>query len=229
MKPDQQQIKVLQDYLHETLTYREAYEEIYDHILTALEHQPDNISYQDAINNIIRNDFGDHKNLLKIEKVNKAALVKESLNKYVSFFLSYFTFPRVIYTAIYGLLIYYFLTRVNLGMVVMVSILLIITIVVPGVIVMVRLFNTGYFLDTTRKSARDKMFENFAGAPVRVLIALHTWIFATSSGYGYKISNFGAWYNLHPYTITIILMLCTIYNLALYKLYKDEFKTVMAQ
>jgi hypothetical protein len=229
MKPDQQQIKVLQDYLHETLTYREAYEEVYDHILTALEHHPDNISYQDAINNIIRNDFGDHKNLLKIEKVNKAALVRESLNKYVSFFLGYFKFPGVIYTATYGLLIYYFLTRVNLGMVALVSILLIITMVVPGVIIMVRLFNTGYFLDTTRKSARDKMFENFAGGPVRVLIALHTWIFATSSGYGYKISVFGAWYNLHPYIITIILMLCTIYNLALYKLYKDEFKTVIAQ
>jgi hypothetical protein len=73
------------------------------------------------------------------------------------------------------------------------------------------------------------MFENFAGGPVRVLIALHTWIFATSSGYSYKISVFGAWYNLHPYIITIILMLCTIYNLALYKLYKDEFKTVIAQ
>jgi hypothetical protein len=229
MKPDQQQIKILQDYLHKTLSYRETYEEIYDHIVTALEHQPDDISYQDAINNIIRNDFGDHKNLLKIEKINKEALVRESFNKYVSFFLGYFKFPGLIYTVIYGLLMYCFLTGVNLGMVALVSILLIVTMVVPGVIIMVRLFNTGYFLDTTRKSARDKMFENFAGGPVRVLIALHTWIFATSSGHFYKMSVYGEWYNLHPYIITIILILCTIYSLALYKLYKDEFKTSMAQ
>ncbi|MDB5061103.1 MAG: hypothetical protein JWP67_946 [Mucilaginibacter sp.] len=229
MKPDQQQIKLLQNYLHETLTYRETYEEIYDHILTALEHQPDNISYQDVINNIICNDFGDHKNLLKIEKISKEALVKESFSKYVSFFLGYFKFHGLIYTATYGLLMYYFLTSINLGVVAFVSIVLIVTVVVPGVIIMVRLFNTGYFLDTTRKSARDKMFENFAGGPVRVLIALHAWIFITSSGHFYKMSVYGAWYNLHPYSITIILMLCTIYNLALYKLYKDEFKTLMAQ
>lgn len=227
MKPDQQQIMLLQKYLHETLSYRETYEEIYDHILTALEQQPDNISCQHAINNIILDDFGGHENLVKIEKVNKAALVTECLNKYVRFFLRYFTFPRGIYTAIYGSFIFYLISTVNVGMALMVSLLLLVTAVVPGAIVIVRLFSTGYFLDTTRKSARDKMFENFAGGPVRALIALHTYIYVTSSGDFYKL--YEDWYNLHPYMITMILMVCTIYNIALYKLYKDEFKTVIAE
>ena len=227
MKPDAKQLKILQDYLHETLTYREAYEEVYDHILTALEHQSDHISYQDAINNIIRNDFGSPENLLKIEKLKKAALVKESFNKYVSFFLGYFKFPGFIYTAIYSLLVYYFLTNVNLGKVALVSALIILILVTPGVIMMVRLFSTGYFLDTTRKSARDKMFANIASIPIRLLVVVQILI-STISSPGNKISVYNAWYNLNPYSVTIILMLCTIYNLALYKLYKDEFKTVMA-
>jgi len=221
MKPTAQQVKNLQEYLHDTLTYRETYEEIYDHILTALEHQSEGVSYQDAINNIIRNDFGGAENLLKIEKVNKSALVDESLKKYMGFFKGYFKSLGIIYTGSATLLIYYFLSHVSLSVMFFELILAVLTLLIPVSIAVMRLFNTGYFLDTTRKSARDKMFEYFAGGPSRLLIILNIWAF--------KTSVLGVWFNAHPYIVTLVIMVCAIYNLALYKLYKDEFKTAMAQ
>ncbi|MFA6087657.1 hypothetical protein [Mucilaginibacter sp.] len=216
MKPDAQQLKVLQDYLHETLTYREAYEEIYDHILTALEHQADTISYQDAINNIIANDFGSPKNLLKVEKGIKDGLVDDAVRKYMSYFTAYFKFPALLYTLPCTLLTYYFLTQAKFSPLVINSLFAAI-IVTPGIIYLMRLYNTGYMLDTTRKSAKDKLFETLAGIPVRVFVIL----MVLGVMHVYKI-----WDTAEYYSVTVLLLLGVLYNVSLYKCYKDEFKIV---
>jgi hypothetical protein len=219
MTPTEAQKLTLQKYLHDSLRYRETYEEIYDHILSAIAYQSDNISFEDAINNIICNDFGGSKNLVKIENESKCALVKESFNKYLLFLIGFFKFPALLYTIAGSLLGYYILLQVNLSVVVLEIFLAVLTIVIPWLIAMIRLYNTGYILDTKRKSARDKMFENLAGGPVRLFIILNIWIIKTSS--------YGVWIGTHPFAITLVLLLCTVYNLALHKLYKDEFKSVL--
>jgi len=218
MKPTAQQIKTLQDYLNQTLIYREAYEEIYDHILTALEHQPDDIPYQEAINNIIRNDFGDPKNLLKVEKSIKAALVNEAIRRYFAYLKSYFAFPGLLYTLISTLLSYYFFSNARLGSISIFWIFAVV-LIAPSIIWLMRLYNTGYLLDTTRKSAKDKLFETFTGLPVRVLLVP----FAIFKLTDYKLQSD------NYYLIAMFFMIGVIYNLALYQLYKDEFKTISPQ
>ena len=215
MKPTEQQLRVLQDYLHNTLTYRESYEEIYDHILSAIEHQPDNITFEDTINNIIINDFGSHKNLLKIEKAGKDALVKESIRKFLSFFISCFKFPALFSTLTLALAAYYAITQARLIPFTIEMIFALISIV-PGVIYFLRLYNTGYILDTTQKSAKDKLFETMAGIPIRVFVVIIVFINTTS----HKI-----WQADQYYSVTVLLLLGVVYNIALYKLYRDEFKT----
>jgi hypothetical protein len=221
MKLTEEQIKNLQKYLHDALSYRETYEEIYDHILSAMEFQPEGVSFEDAINNIIRDDFGGVKNLVKIERASKSALVNQSLNKFLDFGKLYFKLPFLLYNVLGCALAYYLLQRAGVSMVVIECALLVMTIVVPGIIYHVRLFNTGYFLDTTRRSAKDKMFENLAGVPVRLFIILNFWVSRTST--------FNEWFTSHPYIIIMIIMFCTIYNLALYRLYRDEFKMAMTK
>ena len=218
MKPTAQQIKTLQDYLNQTLIYREAYEEIYDHILTALEHQPDDIPYQEAINNIIRNDFGDPKNLLKVEKSIKAALVNEAIRRYFAYLKSYFAFPGLLYTLIGTLLSYYFFSNARLGSISTFWVFAVI-LIAPSIIWLMRLYNTGYLLDTTRKSAKDKLFETFTGLPVRVLLVPFAIVKLTD--YKLQSDNY--------YLIAMFFMIGVIYNLALYQLYKDEFKTISPQ
>lgn len=219
MKPDARQIQTLKDYLHQTLVYREAYEEIYDHILSALEHQENNITYQEAINNIIRDDFGSPKNLLNIEKEIKNALVKDTVRRYFAYLSACFKFPGMIYTVTGALLSYYFFWTAKLSPMATFGIFAVL-VAAPCVIWVMRLYNTGYILDTTRKSAKDKLFETFTGVPIR--IALIPMLFVNLTGY--KI-----WQNNNYYFITVFFMVGVLYNVALYRLYKNEFKSAAAK
>lgn len=219
MKITALQIKALQDYLHETLVYREAYEEIYDHILTALEHQPDNMTYQDAINNIIRNDFGDPKNLLKVERGIKEALVNEAVGKFLVYLRSYFLFPAIFYTIMGALVSYYCFSNSAFGPDVILWIFALL-VSAPAVIWLLRLYNTGYILDTTRKSAKDKLFENFTGLPIRVGIIPMVFV---------SLSNYKLWQDNNYYFITLFFIMGVLYNLALYQLYRDEFISAPAK
>jgi len=214
MKLTVQQIKVLQDYLHQTLTYREAYDELYDHILSSLEQLPENAVFEEAVNSVIKSDFGDPKNLLKIEKEIKDTLVNESIQRYITYLLSYFKFPAVLGTAFGVWLVYYLLSQVDFNLKVSVALLCIVSFL-PGIICLLRLYNTGYILDTTRKSSKDKLFETLASIPIRVSLVI---IFVTNVIY--KIDN---WEDKR-YLIIAVFSAGVLYSLALYKLYRDELK-----
>jgi hypothetical protein len=218
MKPTEHQQKILQGYLHKTLNYRETYEEIYDHILSAVEHQPDNISFEDAINNIIKNDFGSPKNLLKIEKANKDALVKETINTYMKYFFGYFKFPGLLYMLVIALLSFYFFSQMKFEPIAIAGVFALIAFF-PSIIWLLRLYYTGYILNTTQKSAKDKLFENMAGLPIRAgLIPIFV----------VNISHHKIWDSNNYYLITTFFVLGIFYNVALYKLYKHEFRTTAA-
>ncbi|MGY4539698.1 hypothetical protein ACVW0P_004137 [Mucilaginibacter sp. UYNi724] len=215
MKPTDKQLKVLQDYLNKTLNYRETYEEIYDHILSAVEYQPGNISFEDAINNIIRNDFGSSSNLLKTERISKKALVKDYLRKFARYFVECFKFPAMLYIVGLAIVIYYFFSQMKFDLFA-VECIFACVIIIPGVIYLMRLYQTGYILGTTKKSAKDRLFETLAGMPLRIFIILIIWV---NSPY-YKI-----WPSTNYYSVTILLIVSIIYNITLYKLYRSEFKT----
>jgi len=68
MTPDARQDELLKRYLRKVFFYRETYEEVYDHMLSALQVQPAGIPFEAAVNNIICNDFGGHNNLLVMER-----------------------------------------------------------------------------------------------------------------------------------------------------------------
>ncbi|MDB5129209.1 hypothetical protein [Mucilaginibacter sp.] len=218
MKPTEQQLKVLQGYLHKTLNYRETYEEIYDHILSAIEHQPENISFEDAVNNIINGDFGSAKNLLKAERTSKNALVKDCLRKFADYFVGCFKAPSLLYTAGFALAAYYLLSQMRFGAFItecIFAVMFALIIFVPGVIYLMRLYNMGYILGTIKKSAKDRLFETLAGMPLRIFVILTIWVYTPF----YKV-----WQNTNHYSATVLLLFGVIYNVALYKLYRSEFK-----
>jgi hypothetical protein len=223
MKPTEKQLKVLQDYLHNTLTYRESYEEIYDHILSAIEHQPDNISFEDVVNNVIRDDFGSPKNLLKVEQTSKKVLVRDSLRQFAGYFVDCFKAPALLYTTGLALTMYYSLVQIKYTEFVtqcIFAVLFGLIVIVPGVIYLMRLYNTGYILGTTKKSAKDRLFETLAGMPLRIFVMLTIWVYTPF----YKV-----WQNADHYSATVLLLIGITYNVALYKLYRQEFKTALSK
>jgi hypothetical protein len=217
MKPTQQQVEILQKYLHDTLTYRETYAEIYDHILTAIEYQPEEVPFEDAVKNIINNDFGSAKNLLKVEKAAKDALVEEAISRFLKNLVWYAKFPGLLYTLTGAYLVYYIFGKINMSLFAT-EVIIALLAVMPGLIYLLRLYNTGYILDTTQKSARDKLFETLAGIPIRLFVVVNLFIPMING------SDKWLWLQTTPYTLTISLLLLTLYNLSLYKLYKDEFR-----
>jgi hypothetical protein len=221
MKPTEQQLRVLQDYLHKTLNYRETYEEIYDHILSAVEYQPNDISFEDAINNVIRNDFGSPENLLKVEKANKSALVKDMYKKYRLYFTSYFKFPNVCYllTALFAT--YYSFAHASISTTIFIIMSLLMTLT-PYIIYLLRLYNTGYILGTTKKSAKDKSFETLASIPVRFFVIVNALAVWTGNGF-YKV-----FFSTGNYFLAVYFLVVILFNLSLYKLYKSEFKITTA-
>jgi hypothetical protein len=71
MKLTEQEDQFLKQYLSKVLKYRETYDELYDHIITALSHRATITSFEETIADIISDDFGGPGNLLKLEKASK--------------------------------------------------------------------------------------------------------------------------------------------------------------
>ena len=222
MKPTQQQLKVLQDYLQNTLTYRESYEEIYDHILSALEHRPEGMNFQDTINAIIVDDFGGHKNLLKVEKAQKDALVSDMYKKYRGYFTSYFKTSNLFYVILGWAITYFYLISVSISATILV-VMFSIMIITPYVICLLRYYTMGYTLGTKQKSAKDRSFETIASIPIRLFVILNA--VAVWSGTGF----YGFFTKADNYVLVTSFLLAILFNMALYKLYKGEFNIVAAK
>ena len=217
MKPSQQQIQQLKDYLNTTLNYRETYEEVYDHIISAIETERDGITFEQAINNIIDADFGGHKNLLKVEKRIKDSVVAETFNGYLAIFTGYFKIPALFYVMAFGAALFYPISIIHFTHVQIVFILFILALI-PGITTLLRLYKTGYILGVKKTSARDKIFARLAHFPCHLFLMASIFVPMLSK------NQYNIWQSLNPYTITALLVLGVLYNLSLYKLYKNEFK-----
>jgi hypothetical protein len=82
MIPNHEQQEFIKDKLLGRFKCRETYEELYDHVLTALETVPDDIPFFDAVNNIIENDLGGAKAIKSIEIKYFKIAIKESIADY---------------------------------------------------------------------------------------------------------------------------------------------------
>ncbi|MFD2145511.1 hypothetical protein [Mucilaginibacter antarcticus] len=58
MIPTAEQKELIKTQLQDILKVRETYEEIYDHIITALEAMPDNKSFNEAMDYIFKRELG---------------------------------------------------------------------------------------------------------------------------------------------------------------------------
>ena len=213
MTPTPQQINILQQKLRKILTYRETYEEVYDHILSALVNEPDNMPMGDAMNKIVRADFGGMKKLQLLEKTTKRILVKETIQKYLGFLKWFFKLPTLFFTVAISAVFCYFILQLHLSLRFWET-LFFVVLFIPEIIMQVRYFKTGYILRDSKTSAKDRIFANLSRLPLRCVMA----IFAISSIY--KI-------DYTPLTICIAFIVVVIHGLAIMKLYRDEFKMVL--
>ncbi|MES2484544.1 MAG: hypothetical protein V4581_01150 [Bacteroidota bacterium] len=87
MKPNAEQQQFIVKRLRDTLTVRETYNEVYDHILCALEEMPDEIPFDAAMQQIWEHDLGGKKGIRAMQTRYNRAMVKEFISNYFFYFL----------------------------------------------------------------------------------------------------------------------------------------------
>lgn len=217
MKLTEQQDILLRKYLRDSLRYRETYQEVYDHVLSALEHRAFSGSFDEAVNQILREDFGGYDKLKEMESTAKRAAIADGVSTFMRFFVSYFRLPLVLYTLGTAVLIYFSLGQIKLAPMMFEAIFGVI-ILTPAILSLRRYYVIGYLFRDTKKSIRDDVFGRISMVPTRLFVLL---------GIGITI-NFDKGKNIFdnttPAVLTALYVLAAIYLLSLIRLYRDEFK-----
>ena len=221
MKPTSQQEENLRTYLRNELLYRETYEEVYDHILTALEQKPQDISFQDSVNQIIKDDFGGGKGLLEMEKKCYQSVANEAISQQWNYFKSNFRFPSLVYTLILFLTIYLIVSKIAHASFI-ISFLVFTGFVVPGILILLRYFNVGYYTLDTKKSIKDNIMRKIAYLFYQVIL------FPLMLLLNHK-KYIDSFIIDHTIIIDLGITVLILYILSFIKLSRDEFKVYITR
>jgi hypothetical protein len=221
MKPTEQQDILLRKYLRDMMRYRETYEEVYDHVLTALEQREYTGTLEEAVNQILREDFGGYDQLLKMESKAKSIALNDGVAKYIGFYFAYFKWPNMLYTIGMAVLIYFTLAQIRLAPIVVEGIFAVI-ILMPAILSLRRYYMVGYLFRDVKRSIRDDIFARIAMVPTRLFVFLALGI-VISMDKGRDI-----WAHANPTILTVLYTASAIYLLSIIKLYRDEFKMSIA-
>ena len=216
MKPSLQQEENLRTYLRKELRYRETYEEVYDHILTALEQKPDNVPFQDLVNQIIKDDFGGGKGLLEMEKRCHQMVTDEMVGLQLNYFKSNFKFPNLVYTLILFLTIYLVVPQISHASFI-ITFLNFAGLIVPGIVILIRHFNVKYFTLDIKKSVKDSIIRKIA------YIFYQFILFPSIIGLNHK-KNIDSFIIDYTSIVALGITILILYILSFIKLSKSEFK-----
>lgn len=219
MKPTRQQIDELTKYLKKELQFRESFEEVFDHILSALEHKPDGNNFQDTVNAIIKEDFGGHNKLPEIEKRIASSIADDCRRKFRGFFVDQLKAPSIFYYLPIGIALYFVLDAMQLTPKA-VKVVFMIIMFCPSFLALFRYFKGGYAFEDRSASARDKVFGFTTWLPLWLSGGLILWMPKLDAAF---ITQ-AIWGNGSYVLPAILITLATMYNVAVYKLYSDEFK-----
>ena len=223
MKLTAEQLKTLQDTLKEGVTYRETYEEVYDHILTALEHRDNSLSLAKTLNNIMQSDFGGFKGLRSIEKKRRWTVGKQMAKKQLWYFLDHLKFPLLPITLIIFAALYYLVINIKFnafGFFLAVALL-------PSLFNGLRYFTIGYKFKSTQKSIKDLPFKIISNFPYYFFFMGS--IICQGIYFNFATHNYLEFYNLPPLILSSLYALYITYHISFFRLYRDEFTKIQVK
>ncbi len=224
MKITEEQLQVLKITLSGYVKYKEAYEEVYDHVLTALENGDNTKPLDETINTILLNDFGGLAGLRLIERKRRWAVTLQVLAKQGSYLINHFKWPLLPVTLIIYALIYYLITNFNFGFNRLYFLLA--TVLIANLCTRFRMFRTGYIFKNSRKSVKDLPFWIITLLPLGVYSAIDmlikTVFFAFARQYDFREFKYHFQEFLPVYSL--LMTLYVIYNISVIKLHMDEFR-----
>ncbi|QJD95036.1 hypothetical protein HH214_03645 [Mucilaginibacter robiniae] len=211
------QAEGLKKYLRSILRYRETYEEVYDHVLTALTAKPDSISFEEAVNTILKDDFGGANSLPDMEKRCHKAVMMDMLRKQWFYVKAYFISSKIIFTILLTLATYSLVVLLNASNFIWLWLYLILTVLVT-LIIMIRYFSVGYYFKDTKRSIRDKISEEIAGRPLFFYNMGVMFLYST------RKQHYKSLPPVDPFLLTAFIVINVIYILSFIRLSQDEFQ-----
>jgi hypothetical protein len=94
------QHQILKDYLDKELTYKETYNELYDHISSGLENTAEGCSFEQTLKTYVIREFGGTHGLHTIEKQYRATVQKGMRKRYLDYMYNLFRFPNIMLPAV---------------------------------------------------------------------------------------------------------------------------------
>jgi hypothetical protein len=220
MKPTQQQKQWLKDYLYQVMNYRETCEEVYDHILTALEDKPEQKYFESAVNEVIVCEFGGHNGLLEMEENCRKAGVEDIVKAYRSYFYEFFKFPGIIFTLMILLIQHFYFSRHVVMPFVWIGLIFL-----QVALFTARKMVNRYKFKNTKTSFKDKFLARAIYKPVCYLY-LFNLVRAMIFSFAYTIFHHKLNANLilvnHIFSL-IANTIFIVHSIAYFRLYKDDF------
>jgi hypothetical protein len=218
MKLTEQEDQLLKQYLSKILKYRETYDELYDHIVTALSHKTTIISFEQSVYDIITDDFGGYDNLIKLEKASKKMAVKDTIGLFLIYFTGYFKFPKLVYTVAGIIMVYYFTLNVQLTLFTVLAICSTM-IFFPLLYYFAMKIKMHSFLQ--KRDKKEYVFKPLFKLNIITTVAALPVLINFLCTYWLPPIYLSFWHNPNPVFVTSLIMISVLYALSLMKLYRD--------
>lgn len=231
MTPTSEEKQWLRDYLYEALSYRETFDEVYDHILLALEHASAQPFFESTVYKIIDEDFGGSINMLNMEVECERTTRKEVNAQYWQTFFSWAKPPRVIFILLVIGATYFIRVKTLTGAVIMLVVMLLIGLV-PLITVAVRKLTVRFVNHDKKTSIRDSAFKWLAYWYIIISIFAGrtiTRIIDFCLRHLFKYPSADVYQNSFPNHLlsSVFFAIAIIHMLTLIELFRDEYKTKM--
>ncbi|MES2807058.1 MAG: hypothetical protein V4619_00435 [Bacteroidota bacterium] len=233
MKPNAEQNEFIKVQLQDMIKVRETYDELYDHILTALETKPDDMPFQEAMQQIWEQDLGGKRGIRTMQIRSIKLAVKEFAKEYFNCLGKCFSSGAILW-AIPAVAIYYYLMlnnewfRDRLGQILPHSIILIPSIFIAAKNVIAQ-SNYGWKVEKTQ--AARLLIRPFANI-FMIFFPMILWPIANIICYklerGGIINRPVGYYGMPVNLATVLFFIITMHTLAYYNMYKNWSKQLLA-
>ncbi len=217
MKLTEDQLVLLQETLNDRLQYIETYDEVYDHVLTALEDVDDNIPLGEAVNTVMLNDFGGFKGLKKIESERRWTVTRHVAKNQLGYFIDNFKFPLLPLTGIIYALMYYVV--ITFQFIPGFFSMQVSAIILSSLYLVYRYHKTGF---GRTKSIKDFSYHIVGLAPYYSYVATCIIVQVTY----YEIldrHDFSEWFSPPPMFLSSLYTFYIIYAISFFRLCRNEF------
>jgi hypothetical protein len=234
MKPTLQQKQWLKDYLYQVMNYRETYEEVYDHVLAALEDKQEAEFFETTVAEVIADEFGGNNELMEMEERCKNAVVRDAFKQYVGYWRTFFKFPGIAY--IIGLFVIIHYARYFGRHIFLMPIFSLFIVLLPFMLLVTRTIVKKYKLGNNKSTFKDQFFKTivFRGFLIFFIFNIvHVYLFY----WVYNLACVGPFLQIQHRVIILsaisefisnsVLIALIIHNLACFKLFRDELNTDM--